>query len=301
VLLEENVFDHNGWRIQQRQKGRREYKDGQAAYWNHNTYFCNCHDTAFRGNVFLRAASIGNKWTANRGKGRSGNIVIDDNLYVEGELGITIGGNTPGPLRFTNARITNNVMLDIGRSRPAGRSLAWYLSINDWDGGLVAGNLFLHQASDEVKSVYGVRIGNHTQHGRYKGKGIHCRNVTIRNNNSHYTDAETSQWFCVGGEACGLEAWTKKSGEQSAVRKKIAYPDPNRTVETYNASLGGKPTFDGFIREVRKQSKTNWRKEYTAAAVNAYVREGFGVKMVSPASSAHLAVADRAGRVARVA
>ncbi len=53
------------------------------------------------------------------------------------------------------------------------------------------------------------------------------------------------------------------------------YLDPDRTVATYNLSLGGTESFEAFALEVRRQSKTNWRPAYTAQAVNAYIREGF--------------------------
>jgi hypothetical protein len=33
------------------------------------------------------------------------------------------------------------------------------------------------------------------------------------------------------------------------------------------ASLGKMPTFEAFITEVRSQSKTNWRKKFTAPVI----------------------------------
>jgi len=332
LLVEENVFDHNGWLYPAREETKG--KQGLASLRSHNTYFSSCHNIVFRGNMFLRSSSIGTKWTANKGPGSSADLVIDDNLYVEGELGLSIGGNEPGPLRFANVRVTNNVLLDIGRTRPTGRQLGWYLHVADWDGGLVAGNLFLHQASDRVTSVYGVHVGSHTRRGQYKGEGVHCRNVTIRDNiihglksglggiviersdllenilitgnavqfeglttrvvsagggvagvtfanNTYYTDAETDRWFAVGGNEFGFEAWIEESGEQRAVCEKVVYPGPGRTVETYMAALGKEPTLGTFIAEVRKQSKTNWHPEYTAFAVNEWVRAGFGTKRIA--------------------
>lgn len=53
------------------------------------------------------------------------------------------------------------------------------------------------------------------------------------------------------------------------------FKDPDRTLASYNASLGGEESFDAFSEQVRKQSKTNWRPEFTAEAVIAYFREGF--------------------------
>jgi len=329
VLLEENVFDHNGWRIQQRPEGGpNATADGQATYFNHNTYFCNCHDTAFRGNMFLRGSSGGNKWTANSGPGSARNLVMDNNLYVEGEAAISAGGNRPGPLRFKNVAITNNVLLHIGRARPTNRRLGWYLWISDWDGGVIAGNLLIHQMSDELTNVYGIHIGTHATRNAREGEGVHFRNVAVRDNiihglksasagliitqsalfsdmsiagntiqfpglqgklvtvdgalsgfsfadNTYYSDGDPAGLFAVGREGMDFNAWVAASGEKGSEVRKVAFADPNRTVETYNASLGGEATLDAFIAEVRKQSKTNWRKEYTAAAVNDYIREGF--------------------------
>ena len=51
--------------------------------------------------------------------------------------------------------------------------------------------------------------------------------------------------------------------------------DANRSLETYNASRGGPGTYNDFVAELRKQSKDRWRADYTAQAVNAYIREGF--------------------------
>jgi hypothetical protein len=40
-------------------------------------------------------------------------------------------------------------------------------------------------------------------------------------------------------------------------------------------SIGGTATYDAFIDEALLQSRLDWRSEYTAEAVNAYIREGF--------------------------
>ena len=82
-------------------------------------------------------------------------------------------------------RITNNVMLDIGKSRPTGRPLGWYVDATDWDGGLIANNLFIHQRGPDVRNVYAIHVGSSDAKGTYQGKGVHCRNVTIRENVIH--------------------------------------------------------------------------------------------------------------------
>jgi hypothetical protein len=70
--------------------------------------------------------------------------------------------------------------------------------------------------------------------------------------------------------------WPGKPGELQ--QSPGPFVDPDRTVATYNASLGGKNSFEAFADEVRKQSKTNWRKQYSAEAVIAYFRAGFAKK-----------------------
>jgi len=57
-----------------------------------------------------------------------------------------------------------------------------------------------------------------------------------------------------------------------------SYPNSERDIKTYITSLGhSTPTLEAFLAEMRLQSRQNWRPEYTAKAVNAYIREGFGV------------------------
>ena len=53
------------------------------------------------------------------------------------------------------------------------------------------------------------------------------------------------------------------------------YAHPNVSAGSYNASLGGRDDLDAFLGETRKQSKANWRPEYTAKAANAYIQAGF--------------------------
>ena len=58
------------------------------------------------------------------------------------------------------------------------------------------------------------------------------------------------------------------------------FSDSSRSVETYDAFLGGPGTFNDFNLHVRAQSRDNWRQEYTADAVNDYIRAGFDMATV---------------------
>ena len=169
VLLEENIFYHNGWYKQQIGSGQ-DKNGGQATMFNHNTYFSRSHNTIFRKNVFISASSIHNKWTANS-KSEDGfdtvqakNIVIENNVYIGGEIGISAGGNTDfnTGFRWENIRISNNIMFAIGRDQPTNRQLGWYIDASDWDGGAICGNYLLHNDNDNVTNLKGIIVDGHS-------------------------------------------------------------------------------------------------------------------------------------------
>ena len=159
VLIEGNVFDHNGWLVQATPPFNNAEAGGQATFFNHNFYGTSLHNATFKGNVFSRGSSIGTKFTADNGPGSASAITLEDNLYVDGEIGVSMGGNDPiASYRFKDIGIVNNVMLNIGRSKPTTRGLAWYLDIDDWDTGNVSNNLFLNQPDAQIGNTFAIRV-----------------------------------------------------------------------------------------------------------------------------------------------
>ena len=247
------------------------------------------------------------------------NVLLDDNLYVEGEIGVSAGGNTDNGTgqRFKNFRIHNNVLLDIGRGRPTDRSLGWGIDVNDWDGGKVAGNYFVHYGDSVVKSIYALHVIGHTRDLEVSGNVIFGlksnkyavsvddapkQNLAFKDNQlqlsgtsmlliktaltgaaisfsggRYHTDSSSSSIFSVKGSGVGFSAWVSQTGESGATFKKLAYADPDRTVETYMKSLGKAGTLAALIAEAKKQGRGNWRAAYTARAINRYVRAGFAL------------------------
>jgi hypothetical protein len=174
LWLEENIFDHNGW---YKQGGAvfSEQAEGKATMFNHNTYFGGTRETVFRNNLFLRASSIGSKFTSNTTSGtnevKTWDLLIDNNLYVEGEVGVSLGGNNDqnnGP-RWRNIHFTNNVMTHIGRTRPTLRTLGWGLDVQDWDGGKVTGNLFAHWGDATLNNNFAIFSSGDTNDVTYSG------------------------------------------------------------------------------------------------------------------------------------
>jgi len=95
-------------------------------------------------------------------------------------------------------------------------------------------------------------------------------------NNTYYMTG-SSNWFYLGGSFKNFGEWVASSGETNALNQQVNFVDPNRTVASYSASLGKPATFEAFINEARKQSKLDWRPEYTASAVNKYISDGFAI------------------------
>ena len=179
-LVEENVFDHNGW-YQQGDKDSNNKEFGKAVIFNHNTYFSGAKNLIMRNNIFMRASSMGNKFTANTGSEgdtiKSSNILLYNNFYLEGEVAISMGGNKDqdtGP-RFRNIHIVNNVMVGIGKARPTNRSLGWGIEVEDWDGGAILNNVLKDWGGDGVENSWAIQQTGHTRDVQYRDNII--RNI----------------------------------------------------------------------------------------------------------------------------
>ena len=106
LVFEDNIMDHNGWLIQANDSDA----VGQATIFNHNTYFLGMKNMLYRGNALMRGSSLGSKFTSGE-LDDVADYVIDNNLYLDNEVGISMGFNFEdyAPHRFTNVDITNSV------------------------------------------------------------------------------------------------------------------------------------------------------------------------------------------------
>ena len=70
------------------------------------------------------------------------------------------------------------------------------------------------------------------------------------------------------------------------------YVNPNVSIGSYNASLGGSASLAAFMAAADNQSMTNWNPAYTAAAADSYIQAGFATPVTqvtaSPASGVEL-------------
>jgi hypothetical protein len=141
AIIEENVFDHNAWN---------DAAGVPAGIFNHHLYFFNQTNTTIQRNLFLRAESLATKCVS-RGLDNVRNVTYDNNLYFEGEVGISVGyqdsdtGNAVPPAGgscINGLNITNNVFLQVNRDNPTGRGLGWGIDLKSVANAELSGNIF---------------------------------------------------------------------------------------------------------------------------------------------------------------
>jgi len=94
--------------------------------------------------------------------------------------------------------------------------------------------------------------------------------------NRYFSTSLDSAWFRLGPlyTATSFSLW-QAIVDPTCEARQIDYPDPDRDMATYNASLGGVASVDAFLAQMRLQSRQNYRKEYTARSAISYMQAGF--------------------------
>jgi hypothetical protein len=142
LTLDENIFDHVGWN---------DDAKFPANVFNHDLYIVEVQNVRITNNMFLRDSSLHTKFVSGLVNGTS-NVLIDNNLYFEGEVGITLafqddntGATNDEPSAgsvSSGFTITNNVMLQINRSNPTGRPIGWGIEANCLGSSVISNNIF---------------------------------------------------------------------------------------------------------------------------------------------------------------
>jgi hypothetical protein len=311
ITLEENIFIHNGWYMQSI-SGDNNQAGGQATMFNHNTYFSSSTNVTFKDNMFIEGASSGNKFTA---AADVENLVLENNLYVGGEVGISMGGNYPdNDQRFNTITISNNVLTNIGMSRPTNRTLSWYFWFQGWNGGQVDNNYLLHQQLDVNGNTVAMLIQddhrdvtftNNIVFGLLDGIGLNINtndvsgmvfsnNIiqiptgsddTIRANyatsgawtfsgNTYFNDKSEGTRFSLENESKTFGQWQTETGDDSTFSQ-FVFPDATRDIPGYQAYIGEAATMEAFVVACRAQNRFGWDLRYTTDTVNDWLKAGF--------------------------
>lgn len=301
ILLEENLFDHNGW--------NEHIADAERTIYNHNIYIqADATDLVVRGNVLSNASSHGLQ-------ARSGGV-IEDNLFIGNALGMSFGLvlGAVDPLKDgVSGIVSGNVFMesnDISSDKPRGIGM----ELGNVSSATVIDNLFLNDdsaASNAIsfKGNNGIGIKNlllaenisYNWRGGYEFKDGNYQNITIQDNvlqqfdtttalityhgafnssqfdcweNIYYSHRHVSDWMRIGGQEQSFDQWMAISGETGS-NLQTTFADPTRTVESYHAMFGGTGGLDGFMNQLRSYDQGAWNASYSADAVSSYLKDGF--------------------------
>ena len=227
LVLDGNVFDHNGWNA--------SVPGASPTIFNHNIYIQSTNGPAtLIDNISANASSHG-------AQVRNGGIVTD-NLFVHDPIGLLVAGSA--------STVSGNVVTesnDIDSADPRG----FGIDINPTTSGAiqVTNNIITHEAST-AGDGFGISLEPGTT------------GDTVQNNIIYQWDSPV------------VDSGSGNTTSPNAVNQS-GYVSPNRTVESYYASLGGSASLSAFLAAVESQSKSNWNPALTADAVDSYIEAGF--------------------------
>jgi hypothetical protein len=307
ILIEECVFDYNGW------------KEGVYAQTmlNHNVYIhAESKNLIARGNIFSRSSSHGLQ-------ARPGGIV-ENNLFVRCPVscsyGYVLGGSDP-TVGGVGGVVRGNVMLegnDIGdkprgigiqvgniaeavglelsgnyfvrndSSEPFGAAIELQsgngLGIHNtliagnvcygYNAGLNAEGVTEKYSTTEIRENYFIPLDSYsfTAHHRY---ALHPERVAYAGN-VYNSPRSTNSWFRANSVLYSFPGWQGLSLDETGVAGEGDFPDSSRSLQSYSALQGFPGTVAGFLSEARKQSRQHWRPQCSAGPVIEYIRVGFG-------------------------
>ena len=96
-------------------------------------------------------------------------------------------------------------------------------------------------------------------------------------NTFHSAVSDQRRWFSVGPNLVPMSTWASHVSDTTSVLRQVARPHRGISAADYHGViLGRAPTHEGFMAEVRRQSRASWRSEYTAASFRQYVHLALG-------------------------
>jgi hypothetical protein len=307
LLIEENLIDHGGWTETD------PNADGPDIF-KHDIYIQgDAQQVVVRGNMLFSGSSHGLQLRS--GGVAEGNLfarnavsmllagdgAIRRNVFLDGR---DIDPSLPRRQALHVQDVPNSVIVDanvFGTSTPSSTSKAISLLPLDLGGGNWVGihnphlsnnvvfnwggeTIDIRNFANTTTNIFGAVFDHNDFQNGVDGQELiqhqstnTAPNVDMAFNRFFSNQAPTNAWARVGNNSLSLQAYLNLIGDTTSVANDVTYPSPDRTISTYQASLGGTPTHEAFVQQALLQSKTFWRPQYTAAAVNAYIRAGFGL------------------------
>ena len=244
LVIEQNVFDHNGWNA--------SIPGAEATIFNRNVYLqFNNGPVTFIGNISANSSSEG-------AQVRSGGI-ISDNLFVADFSGFSFGenpGTTVGPDGPVNIPTVGSTIAT---------------------GNVVLNSTDIRSSSGLLPRSQGIEVFNAS------GPKVQVTNNIIAdptgspvNQSGISLNTNVTGIVVINNIISNLVHPIVDSGEGNTTAPNVISKNDdtkhNASIGLYNGSLGGNASLTEFMAEARKQSRNYWRTQYTADAVTNYIR-----------------------------
>ncbi|MFY9344607.1 MAG: right-handed parallel beta-helix repeat-containing protein [Planctomycetota bacterium] len=245
VVIEENVFDHNGW--------HGGVPGSQPTIYGHNLYIhWENSGVVVRRNLVARAGSHGLQL-------RSGGTV-SDNVFLRNPIGILLGGDL-GPHPSNPGNLVAGNVVEQGSNISVTQPRGWGMEIKRVLTPTVRDNVIAQceggmQVGIQLTDISVCTVANNTLHA-WNGGNLASSPASNPGSVHHNIFSQ--------GPAFGSNVMTTA----------VPYVDPWRTAASYQGALGGTATLDAFLLAARQQARHSWNPANTAAALRAYVRSGF--------------------------
>lgn len=300
MLIEECVFDHNGWRP--------EVAGAVPTIFRHDIYMQgNTANVVIRGNVIARAGSHGLQ-------ARSGGD-IRGNLFFANPINMLVGNDIENDGAVT-ASVIGNVMME-GRDIDERTRRGWAAMFQCIESGEIAYNVAAHQHVGTLPRSYvfdsslGVGIKSAEFHhnvsyrwgapmalvgDRFAGFVLRDNDLQesgptallradkqptaesiMSNGNRLFSDAPGSQWVFYNQQYMSLDSWRMAITDPSSAAVRVAYPRAELTLADYDLATGGIGSAENFLLRARAQSRTNWDRLLVGTNVTAAFRANFGI------------------------
>lgn len=297
LLVEGNVFDHNGWNA--------GVAGAEPTIFNHNIYVqSSCTGITVTGNIIANASSHGVQV-------RPGGTVTG-NFFYRNAINLLLGNED----FQTTGTISSNVIMegkDIGPGLPRGMGI----HVQNSRAAKISDNVILRNGTDAGQSeaiaiigdsdkvVLDLVIERNTIYNWLNNFVIEneaVRNATFRNNvvydsinqspavrhfftstlddvtayQNVYFVQGTSSWFRAKNDYYSLSQWTNVAQEtNSSGLGTRRFVDPARTLERYAQNLLLPANGQEVINRARLKDRTTWDENYTAPKIVDYFKEGY--------------------------
>ncbi len=186
----------------------------------------------------------------------SWDVAIYDNVFLDGEIGLSIGGNyqlygTNG--RWDNYRIFNNIFTELGLSQPTNRTLAFGVELSDHVNSEMADNLFMPSTLEALTNTYTINITD-----------------TISN-----TDVYNNLSYGLGYIESGMPDFVYNNID---ITNPTLLVDDSYNLLSYMADKGYATTYEEFVLKCSSQSPETYNTDFEAENIIGVMKQKFAIK-----------------------